>query len=146
MRIFLDISALIKLYHYESGSDEVDKVFDNFSIEEIYLSELTKIEFQSAIWKKVRIKEITKKVAKDLINAFENDFNKYNFININSDLIDSAQVLIMKFGIEGLRTLDSIQLASIEVIKNKISIAISTDDLLEKFIKQLGIKTISILK
>lgn len=141
MKIFIDTSSLIKLYHTETGTEELDNLFQDFSIEEIFLSDLTKIEFDSAIWKKVRTKELKKDEALDLIKLFRNDFDKFSFINIDDDLIAQAKKLIEKYGINGLRTLDSIQLSSIISIKSEISIVASADILLKEFIILEGIKT-----
>lgn len=59
MKIFLDTSSLIKLYHTEIGTDDLDKLLDENSVQEIFLAEIAKIEFSSAVWKKVRTKDLT---------------------------------------------------------------------------------------
>jgi len=82
MKIFFDTSSLIKLYHEEVGTDYLDSIFEEFKITRIYLSELAKVEYNSAIMKKVRTKELTENEAKDLINSFENDYYKYSFIDL----------------------------------------------------------------
>lgn len=82
MKIFFDTSSLIKLYHEEVGIDYLDSIFEEFKITRIYLSELAKVEYNSAIMKKVRTKELTENEAKDLINSFENDYYKYPFIDL----------------------------------------------------------------
>lgn len=53
MRIFLATSAIFKLYHQETGTEELESVFLNSKITQIYLSEISKVEFASTIWKKV---------------------------------------------------------------------------------------------
>ena len=52
MKIFLDTSSLFKLYHKESGTQELMDFFNKNTIEGIFLAELTEIEFSSVIWKK----------------------------------------------------------------------------------------------
>jgi predicted nucleic acid-binding protein len=64
MKIFLDTSTLFKLYHKEADTAELELIFSTVKITEIFLSEISKIEFTSAIWKKVRTKEITQKKPK----------------------------------------------------------------------------------
>jgi len=59
MKIFLDTSSLFKLYHKEDGTAELEMLFSTVPITTVFLSEISKIEFASAIWKKVRSKEIT---------------------------------------------------------------------------------------
>jgi len=141
MRIFLDTSSLIKLYHDESGTKNLDSIFDEFEISEIYLSELAKVEYNSAIWKKVRTKELTKTEGIELINSFIEDYEKFNFVDLNNLMIYDARELISKYGNEGLRTLDSIQLASILEIKEKLAFVVTSDKLLRKIIQLEGIET-----
>ncbi|MBI3353890.1 MAG: type II toxin-antitoxin system VapC family toxin [Nitrospirae bacterium] len=62
MKAFLDTSSVIKLYHQEEGSDFVMEALSN-DIEEVFLSELAVLEFSSALWKKIREKEIEEKAA-----------------------------------------------------------------------------------
>ena len=141
MKIFLDTSSLIKLYHNEIGTDILDKIFEDNEVGEIFLSDIAKIEFTSAIWKKVRTKDLTSDEATDIINSFCDDYDKYTFIDVNSELLSIARDLVIKYGLKGLRTLDSIQLASILEVKTGLSFAVTTDDLLKSFIKLEEINT-----
>jgi predicted nucleic acid-binding protein len=141
MKIFLDTSSLIKLYHIEIGTDYLDKLLEDNSISEIFLSDIAKVEFTSAIWKKVRTKNLTEKEANSIIDSFEKDYEKYTFIDLDADIVILAKDLVFKYGLKGLRTLDSFQLASILKIKSKLSLAVTADDLLKSLIKEEGIKT-----
>ena len=141
MKIFLDTSSLIKLYHPEIGTVELDKIFAGNAIHEIFLSDITKIEFASAIWKKVRTKDLTADEANDLISSFNNDYEKFTFIDVDQEMILCARELVSKYGLKGLRTLDSIQLASSLNVKSVLSFAITADDLLKSFVESEGIKT-----
>ncbi len=53
MKIFLDTSSLFKLYHREADTAELEDTLSKFAITSIYLSEITKVEFTSTVWKKV---------------------------------------------------------------------------------------------
>lgn len=136
MKIFLDTSSLFKLYHEEDGTEELEKIFSQVKITEIFLSEITKIEFTSTIWKKVRTKEITTKQANLTLELFENDFGKYNFVATNSLLLEQARNLTSKYGKDGLRTLDSIQLSTCKTLKNEVDIFYTNDNLLMKLIER----------
>jgi len=140
MKIFLDTSSLIKLYHYETGTDYLDSLFEKFDITEIFLSELSKIEFSSAVMKKVRTKDLRLEDAISLIESFENDFGNYSFIKIDSKIVDSSKELIYKYGAKGLRALDSIQLASMLELKDEIDFILTTDKLLENLATIEGIE------
>ncbi len=69
------------------------------------------------------------------IDSFQNDFDKYAWIAIKPDIIASAQELLMTHGKRGLRTLDSIQLASILILKEEECTFITFDSNL-KYISQ----------
>lgn len=121
MKAFLDTSALIKLYHQEEGSEfVVDTLSAN--IEEIYISEISILEFRSALWKKIRGKEIPEKIAIEVIKCFQNDSDNFRWILLQSDTIRAASDMLTKYGSRGLRTLDSIQLAAALTLKGKNSI------------------------
>jgi len=108
----------------------LDKLFDDFAISKVYLSEIAKVEFDSAIWKKVRTGELIPDEARSLIDSFELDYNKYNFIELDSEIVNNARNLISKHGTKGLRTLDSIQLSSALKVKSELSLFVTADDLL----------------
>jgi uncharacterized protein len=140
MKIFLDTSSLIKLYHTENGTDYIDKLFEDYSIKEIFLSDIAKVEFNSAIWKKVRTKDLTENEANDIIDSFKADYNNYTFVDLNTDLVLFARDLVAKYGLNGLRTLDSIQLASILKVKTELSFVMTADDLLRSLTELEGLK------
>ncbi|MCH8318162.1 MAG: type II toxin-antitoxin system VapC family toxin [Bacteroidetes bacterium] len=134
--IYLDSSSLIKVYHREFDTDSVLTILSN-DIDEIYLSDLTKVEVNSAIWKKIRMGESTENEGKELIKNFESDYAKYEWVKVDLEILNSAKELIKKYGKDGLRTLDSIQLACAVNIKEKVDEYLSSDNKLkELFIKE----------
>ncbi len=141
MKIFLDTSSLIKLYHYEQGTDLLDQLFEEYTISQIFLSEVAKVEFDSAIWKKVRTSELTQSEAQGLIESFEIDFEKYDFVDLDSEVLSVARQLISKYGSKGLRTLDSIQLSSVLKVKHELSLFLTDDDLLKRIAEMEDLKT-----
>jgi len=130
MKIFLDTSSLFKLYHIESGTQEIMDFFNSNIIESIFIAELTEIEFSSVVWKKCRKKEIDEKIASALLEAFEKDSRKFNIILENPEIRQLAKEMISKYWKIGLRTLDSIQLASVLMIRDKIDFFFTSDNLL----------------
>jgi predicted nucleic acid-binding protein len=126
MKAFLDTSSLIKLYHYESDSDIIEGILSK-EVDEIFLSELAVLEFRSAIWKKVKEGEIDEGLALKVISYFEDDFDNFQCIKLQSDIIKVASELLMKYGKKGLRTLDSIQFASALILRNQDCIFLISD-------------------
>jgi len=142
MIAFLDTSTLVKLYHKELNSSKI--MVSLGKIDNIYLSELSKIEFRSALWKKVRTKEIENNRAKTVISLFEADVDKFKWVNINSNLINKASNLLYRFGESGLRTLDSIQLATALTLKNRACLYYTEDKLLKKIFLNLELNVFDI--
>lgn len=51
MKIFLDTSSLLKLYHKEADTAELELIFSTVKITDIFLSEISKIEFTFSLEK-----------------------------------------------------------------------------------------------
>lgn len=141
MKIFLDTSSIFKLYHRETDTVELERNLSAISISSIYLSEIAKVEFTSTVWKKVRTKEITELEGQTTLDLFELDFVKYNFVTTDSIIIEQARILTSKYGTEGLRTLDSIQLSSAVSLVNQVDIFLTADKLLKSLFISEGLYT-----
>ncbi len=141
MILYLDTSSLFKLYHEEPGTKELDSLFNSHEIQQILMSELTKVEFYSTVWKKIRMQDISNEQGHELIALFEKDYVNYTFVNIDEKVIDASLKMIDKYGNLGLRTLDSIQLATAYLSLDVIDIGLTSDKLLEKLFNIVGINT-----
>ncbi len=141
MKIFLDTSSLFKLYHKETGTAELEEMFSAAKITSIYLSEISKIEFTSTVWKKVRTKKISELEANTTLELFETDFVKYSFIATDSIIIEQARIFTTKYGIRGLRTLDSIQLSTAVFLSQRVDVFFTADILLKSFFDAEGLRT-----
>ncbi|MBU1822479.1 MAG: type II toxin-antitoxin system VapC family toxin [Bacteroidetes bacterium] len=141
MKIFLDTSSLVKLYHQEAETNEIEQIFKTRKLTHVFLSEISKIEFASAIWKKVRSREISETEAKITLDLFASDFEKYTFVSTDSLVLELARIMISKYGNEGLRTLDSIQLATSCTLIQSVSLFITSDTLLKLLFKKEGLPT-----
>lgn len=135
MKIYIDTSTLFKLYHEETGSKEIDDLFENNTIKKIYISEIAKIEFVSTVWKKIRMNEINETNGYAIIALFKYDLAKFTVIKIDVEILELAEHLFSKFGMAGLRTLDSIQLASAISVKEHIQKFVCADKLLDGFFR-----------
>ncbi|MFN3487572.1 MAG: type II toxin-antitoxin system VapC family toxin [Emticicia sp.] len=141
MKIFLDTSSLVKLYHRETGTQELEKLFSSYKITAVFLSEIAKIEFASTIWKKVRTKEITELEAQITLELFETDFEKYTFIATDSIVLETGRTLTTKYGMQGLRTLDSIQFSTAISLARQADVFFTADKLLKSFFETEGLST-----
>jgi uncharacterized protein len=141
MKVFFDTSSLFKLYHQETDSGDVESIFTDYKVTDVFLSELCKVEFLSPVWKKVRVQEITGWQANKIIDSFEQDFGLYTFIQIDSILITQARRLLMKYSPQGLRTLDSIQLSTAVLLINQADLFQSADKLLKSLMNSESLPT-----
>jgi uncharacterized protein len=141
MRVFFDTSSLFKLYHKEQGTVEIESWFSTTKITSIFLSKISKVEFASTVWKKVRMNEINQVKAQIILDSFEDDFEKYTFILTDSAIIEQAKRLISKYGNEGLRTLNSIQLSTSLSLHKQADLFYTSDKLLKKIFTSEGLPT-----
>jgi len=141
MNEFFDTSSLFKLYHRESGTEELMGLFNEVGIEVIYLAEITKVEFSSVVWKKCRKNEIDENSDNQLLEKFDKDSVKFSYVTEGRLLRQKAKGLIGKHWKKGLRTLDSIQLASALKVKNQIELFLTSDNLLSEISPIEGLTT-----
>ena len=141
MDIFLDTSVLVKLYSEEADSYIYDNLFKLNKINTIFLSEITKIEFESALWKKSRKQLLTLDDLKIVTQKFEEDYKNFTFINTNKGVLKLAKKLFSIYGSQGLRSLDSIQLATCIKLKNEAILFLTADTLLKTFLIAEGLNT-----
>ena len=114
MNLFLDTSAVIKLYHEEEGSESLIDLITEFDEDVILtISDVCKIEFHSAFLRRVRTQEIEREIVEQVFQYFEQDLQFYHIIEVNDSVKQFAIDLLNNFAWnQGLKTLDSIQLAS----------------------------------
>ena len=105
---FFDTSALVKRYHVEAGSAEVDRLFNdpegNFVISSLMIT-----EFVSVFDRKMREGIITDADFRFCLSEFSKDMiSSLWIIDIDRSHINKSASLVMK---HNLRTLDSLHLA-----------------------------------
>lgn len=141
MKIFLDTSSLFKLYKKEIGSEEIEKILLDNNLTGVFLSEITNLEFLSAVFKRVRMKDLSIIEAKQIIEAFEDDTKKYIIVPLNKTILDVARQLIWKYGENGLRTLDALQLGSAIEVRTVVGKYFSSDKLLQSLFQKEHLPT-----
>lgn len=111
-KYFFDTSALVKIYHQEEGSDFCLGCYR--SELPLVISELSKVELYSAVHRKLHEKRLTHTAVDLLLKRFYYDCaNRFEVMCITTIVYEEACRLIELYSCGyGLRTLDSIQLAS----------------------------------
>ena len=143
MNYFFDTSSLIKIYHIEEGSEKVLEIYKNKNII-IDISDLSKIELTSTIYRKYREKEINFGTLNAIRDRFQYDVeNRYNILRYSSLISDEALSLIRKFANErSLKTLDSLQFAFFKIYCEKDDIFVCSDI---KFVNTVKLEKINTL-
>ena len=114
MNLFVDTSALVKLYHHEAGTENFTNLLNQYAHDlVITIADLTRIEFHSAFMKRVRTKEIALDTIRKICEAFHKDLEMFNVVEIDTVVKSFAIQLLDSIAYQiNLRTLDAIQLAT----------------------------------
>lgn len=144
MQYFFDTSAVVKIYHEESGSEAVLPLYN--SDELIVLSELSKVEFLSTVYKKFRANEVNLKTLEALRHRFLADTaDKFIVIPVASHIIDTALELYERHGESNhLFSLDALQIATFTAISDNNTIFVCADKRLTSFVKSLAYSVLEI--
>lgn len=143
MNLYFDTSALVKLFHTESGTDAVTDLIERKD-SEIFVSELVKIEFGCALYRRFRNGEIRKKDLSQAIEGFANQMQEFNIEPLGNIVIHEAESLLKNFApVHGLKTLDALHFATFKLISDKSWYFISTDNALNRIVIAAGLKAIN---
>ncbi len=77
MNLFVDTSALVKFFHEEKGSEVVTDLITSQE-NEVWILELVRLEFMSALFRRFRNKEINDTQLAEAISGFNEEINFFN--------------------------------------------------------------------
>ncbi|MBM4084155.1 MAG: type II toxin-antitoxin system VapC family toxin [Planctomycetes bacterium] len=114
MNLFIDTSALVKLYHHELGTENLTGLLERHADDLIItIADFTRIEFHSAFLKRVRTEEITLEKAREIFRAFDKDLGMFSLVEVDSVVKALAVQLLDRVAHQiGLRAFDAVQLAA----------------------------------
>lgn len=107
MNLYADSSALVKRYLTESGSTEVDALFNEE--ETVGTALIARAELAAALSKAVRIKALTQVDAHKSLQEFRSHWSSLTVIQVTETLIALADTLAWE---HGLRSYDAVHLAA----------------------------------
>ncbi len=143
MKLFFDTSALVKFFHEEEGSKEVTRLITS-SANTVWVSELVRLEFLSALFRRLRIREINEDTLNKAVTGFMEELNVFNVEPLRKIVLEEAESLMKKFGSKsGLRTLDALHLATFILIAEKGWAFVAADETLCAVTQLLGYKAIN---
>jgi len=142
---FLDTSALAKLYHKEIGSDFLAELA--FKEPLLLVSRLGVVEMQSVLAGKVRTRTLTEFDAELARSRFRSDIRRKRIrvVALRNRHYELAASLIEKHASnQGLRTLDSLQLAmAVDLARNGLIDFLVTAD--KVLVRLGGIENVKVL-
>ena len=107
--LYLDTSALVKLYINEPGSERVEELASEYSGNSVAICSITQVEFAAAIWRRRRTGEFGDAATERTIERFNvrvrTEFVRYL---IDGWTLDLASELISRHPLRGY---DAVQLA-----------------------------------
>ena len=127
MKLFFDTSALVKFFHEETGTDGVTSWINNPD-NEIWVLDLARLEFASALYRRFRNKGISESDIDTALASFIEQVSSFNIEPLGQSVVDEAESLMSNFGkTKGLRTLDALHLAAYLLISEEDWTFVSTD-------------------
>lgn len=143
MRYYLDTSALVRYYHTEVGSDQVEQVIQEPRAT-LLLSWLTVVETQSAFAQKIRVGQITETDVRLLRSQLKNHIAERRFLvtRVLRRQFDRAESLLLKYGAANrLRSLDALHLGVALDLQQRghLDTLVTADAMLDKLARQEGL-------
>ncbi|NJO18214.1 MAG: type II toxin-antitoxin system VapC family toxin [Thioploca sp.] len=109
MNWFIDTSALIKLYHYELGTDNLVQSFSRYPDDLIVtLTDLSRVECHSTLMKQVRIGKLSQTKATEVSTLLEQQIKRFRIVTVDSIAKEFAIQLLHQIAYQNnLVTLDA---------------------------------------
>lgn len=144
MILFFDTSALVKFFHQEKGTDVVVSLIADRN-NDVWVSELVRLEFVCALHRRFRMKEISDEELNQVFHGFSEEYSRFNTKKVGRAVLSEAEVLVNHLGKTlGLRTLDSIHLATFNLFNElREMVFVVADDTLLSAAQSLGAKVIN---
>lgn len=140
MNLFFDTSSLVKFFHVETATEQVTKLINNKE-NDIYISELAKLEFYSALHRRFRNNEIDGSGLKLAIEGFDMQVQDFSVEPLTNIAVLEAEKLLKEFAADhGLRTLDALHLATYKLISEENWFFVTSDKTLQKVVQTLSLK------
>lgn len=146
MNVFVDTSALVKLFHEEEGTAFITELL-TCSTNVVWLLDLARLEFVSARYRLFRNKELDEHSLMQAMKGFEEELSRFHLEPMTHAVVDEAENLLRIYGKSaGLRTLDALHLGCFCLISEMDWAFVSADNIVCQTVSQMGYKALNPLK
>jgi len=119
VNLFFDTSALVKYFHPEIGTEQVTALIHD-EVNKVWISELARVEFCSALFRRFRAREIDEQQLATALDGFDETLANFRVQALGSPITEEAEHLLRKYGkTEGLHILDALHLASFSLLAER---------------------------
>jgi len=139
--LYLDTSALVKLYVPETDSAKIAQLVD--AAEMSSTSRIAYAEVRAAFARKRRERAVTLRDYRTIVQDFDNDWESFFIVDVSDTLIKRAGELAETFALRGY---DAVHLASARILGEQASQAVMFacfDDKLARAARRLGLAVLS---
>jgi len=120
MILYLDTSALVKLYAEEPGSVAVKKKVNAARI--VSTSRVAYVEARAGFARKFRERELTREEYSQIVGDLERDWKNYFVVEVSEDVVELGGELVERHPLRGF---DAFHLASALLLKNRTRSTVS---------------------
>ena len=138
MIVYLDTSALLKLYVDEPGSSIVREVTE---AQTSFTQIIAYAELRAALAKALRMERISTSSYGRLLGQVESDWDRLNLVNVEMPLVRRAGEMAEQFNLRGF---DSLHLAAAEWLADTVGISLRFacfDDRLNHAAAEIGLQS-----
>ena len=116
--LYLDASALVKLYVDEPGSERMMELASEDADHDLAICSIAQVEFHAAIWKRLRTGESNEVAVRQAAKSFEDEFRgAFLLCPVDDRTLDLASAMVPQ---HGLRAYDATQLAACLVLETRM--------------------------
>lgn len=119
VNVYLDTSALVKLYIEETGTERVLAAVDAAEGAQVIITDISRVESRSAIRRRERASDVSGTEANQVLKQIERDVSSFFLVQpTSSALLEEALRLIDRYP---LRAYDAVQLAGCLIVRDSLS-------------------------
>lgn len=118
MNVYLDTSAMVKLYIDEAGSEKIREIVFS-ETNNVFISKITGAEVAAAFSRRRRMKDIAEEDYEEILSDFVSDYENLFAKSEVTDSVISLAIELTKR--QALRGYDAVQLASVLTLGDEIN-------------------------